>query len=114
MARGEDLCSSFPPDHHLLASLLCPAPSPPPHETLCPTQSPFTWSHQLLGCPVPPAEVSVPPALPGGASQRCLAGLGGLGSLCFKSILSGGKEKSLQVGLQADQAEGTRQEGSFS
>lgn len=67
-----------------------------------------------MGCPVPPAEVGVPPTLQGGASQRCLAGLGGLGSLCFKSILSGEKKNSQQVGLQADQAEGTRQKGNFS
>lgn len=88
-------------------SHLCPAPSPPPHETLFPVQPPFTWSHQLMGCPVPPAEVSIP-------SQRCLAGLGDLGSLCFESILSGEKKNNLQLGLQADQAAGTGEEGNFS
>lgn len=38
----------------------------------------------------------------------------GLESLCFKSILSGEKKNNLQLGLQADQAAGTGEEGNFS
>lgn len=97
-----------------MALPLCPAPSSPPHETLFPTQSPFT--HQLMGALSLLLSFVFPLPYPGGASQRCLAGLGGLGTHCFKSIflLSGEKKNNLQVGLQADQAEGTRQEGSFS
>lgn len=77
-----------------------PCSIPPFQETLCPTLPPSTWSHQFMGCPVPPAEVCALPALPGGDCQRCLARLGGLKSLCFKSILSGEKKTTCQSGCR--------------
>nr|XP_021155769.1 uncharacterized protein LOC110365618 isoform X1 [Columba livia]XP_021155770.1 uncharacterized protein LOC110365618 isoform X2 [Columba livia] len=87
-----------------------PAPSPLLQKTLCP---PSAWSHQLTRCPIPPAEVRAPPALPAEDCQRCLAVPEGLKNLCFKSILSGEKKPNLPAQLQADPAEGTRQREIF-